>query len=127
MTPPDLPTTIVGSFRCAIAGVLYVFRTQRNARIHAVMAIVVAATALAVGCSAVEFAVLALTSGLVIVTEIVNTAAETIVDLASPEFHDLAKTAKDTAAAGVLMAALTSVVVGLTILGPPLLDIVARI
>lgn len=85
------------------------------------MVVVVSVLAAALQCSRIEVAVLVLTMGMVLVAEIANTVAETIVDLASPDYHKLAGIAKDVAAGGVLVAALCSVVVGLIILGPPLL------
>ena len=70
-------------------------------------------------------AVLALAIGLVLVGEAFNTALEAVVDLASPSRHPLAKVAKDVAAAGVLLAAATAALVGLLILGPRLLALLA--
>ena len=67
-----------------------------------------------------DWAVLALTIGVVLAVEVGNTAIEALVDLASPDTHPLAKVAKDAAAGAVLILALAAVVVGLTILGPPL-------
>ena len=63
---------------------------------------------------------LALTIGFVWTAEFINTALEAVVDLASPDIHRLAQVSKDVSAAAVLVAAITSVVVGLLILGPPL-------
>jgi undecaprenol kinase/diacylglycerol kinase (ATP) len=62
---------------------------------------------------------LVLAVGLVWLAECFNTALETIVDLASPDIHPLAKISKDVAAAGVLVAALIAVGLGLLLLGPP--------
>jgi diacylglycerol kinase len=67
-----------------------------------------------------QWAVLALTVGFVLVSEMLNTLAETLVDLISPGYHPLAKVVKDLTAGAVLLTALFSVVVGLLILGPPL-------
>lgn len=67
-----------------------------------------------------DWAVLILTIALVWVGEFINTAIEAVVDLASPQHHHLARTAKDVAAAAVLLAAFASILVGLLILGPPL-------
>ncbi len=53
--------------------------------------------------------------------EFLNTALEIVVDLASPELHPLAKAGKDVGAAAVLIAAGSAVVIGVLILGPPLL------
>jgi diacylglycerol kinase len=63
---------------------------------------------------------LALTIGSVLVMELLNTAAETLVDLVSPDYNPLAKRVKDLMAAAVLVAALVSIVVGISVLGPPL-------
>jgi diacylglycerol kinase len=59
----------------------------------------------------------------VMVSELFNTAIERVVDMASPDFHPLAKVAKDTAAGAVLAAALFAVVVGVIVLGPPLWEV----
>ena len=67
-----------------------------------------------------DWAVLLLTIALVWTAEFINTALEAVVDLASPQHHPLAKVGKDVGAAAVLIAALTSILVGLLILGPPL-------
>jgi diacylglycerol kinase len=69
-----------------------------------------------------DWAVLLLTIALVWTAEFINTALEAVVDLASPQQHPLAKVGKDVGAAAVLIAALTSILVGLLILGPPLLE-----
>lgn len=108
------------SFRYAFAGLFYMLRTQRNAWIHAVATVSVIALGLWLRLSSHEWAILALTIGLVWMAEFVNTALEAVVDLASPDIHPLARVGKDVAAAAVLVAAMTSVVVGLLILGPPL-------
>ena len=70
--------------------------------------------------SRTEWAVIAFTIALVLILEGLNTAVEAAVDLSSPNFHPLAKAAKDLAAAMVLIASLASLAVGLLILGPPL-------
>jgi diacylglycerol kinase len=117
-------TTPIGrflrSFVFAGQGVAYLFRTQRNARVHACVGVAVCAVGAWVGISRSDWAIIVLTIAMVLVLEGLNTAIEAVVDLASPEIHPLAKTAKDVAAAMVLLAAGAAVVVGLLILGPPL-------
>lgn len=108
------------AFRHAFHGWWYVIRTQRNAWIHAVMTMAVIAVAFVLQLSLQDWAILLLTIALVWIAEFLNTALEAVVDLASPQHHPLAKTGKDVGAAAVLIAALTSVLVGLLILGPPL-------
>jgi len=64
------------------------------------------------GLSRIEWAILLLAIGLVIGLELLNTSVEAVVDLASPELAELARIAKDVAAAAVLVAAVTAVCVG---------------
>ncbi len=111
---------LLTSFKHAFSGVWYVLRTQRNARIHLTVALVVIALGLWLGLSYTEWAVIVLTIGLVLAAESFNTVAEAAVDVATAERHPLAKIAKDVAAGAVLLVAITAVVVGLLILGPPL-------
>jgi diacylglycerol kinase len=115
-----LHVRIVRSFYFAFAGLAYLFRTQRNARIHAVIGTIACLLAAWVGISRAEWAVLVFTIALVLILEGLNTAVEAAIDLASPDVHPLAKAAKDLAAGMVLIAAISSVLVGLLILGPPL-------
>jgi undecaprenol kinase/diacylglycerol kinase (ATP) len=109
------------SFRFALAGIRYLAQTQPNFRVHLVATVAVLVVALLVESTASEVAVLLLAIGLVLVAEALNTSVEAVVDLASPDFHPLAKVAKDTAAAGVLIAAVVAALVGLIVLGPRLL------
>lgn len=108
------------SFRCAFAGWWYVIRTQRNAWIHAVVSFAVMAMAVWLGLKPLEWAVLILTIALVWTAEFINTAVEAVVDLASPQQHPLARMGKDVGAAAVLIAALSSILIGLLVLGPAL-------
>lgn len=117
---PQRSTSRLDSFRYAFAGVAYVLRTQRNTWIYGIASACVFALGLWFGLTRIEWAILVLTVGFVWMAEFINTALETVVDLASPELHPLAKIGKDAAAAAVLVGALTAVLVGLTILGPPL-------
>ncbi len=109
------------SLKHAADGVLYALSTQRNFRIHLVIAALVVGVGLWLHLSLSGWAILTLVIGLVLVTEMVNTAAEALVDLASPDYHPLAKLVKDVAAGAVLVTAIVAVVIGLMILGPPLL------
>ena len=112
--------SIARSFRCAFAGLWYVIRTQRNVRIQLGIGAGVIALGLWLGLSSVKWTLLALTIGFVLVSEMINTAVEVLTDLTCPEYHPLARAAKDASAGAVLLAALTSIAVGLFVLGPPL-------
>ncbi len=111
---------VLESFRFAFSGLWYALRTQRNTRIHLTIAAAVIALGLWLNLSSVQWAVLTLTIGSVLVSEMLNTVAETLVDLVSPGYHPLARTVKDVTAGAVLLAAVVSVIVGLLVLGPPL-------
>ena len=110
------------SFKNAFEGWWYVIRTQRNAWIHALISILVVLVAFWLHLSLRDWAVLLLTIALVWTAEFINTALEVVVDLASPQQHPLAKLGKDVGAAAVLITSLAAILVGLLILGPPLLD-----
>lgn len=111
---------LLNSFRFAFAGIGYLVRTQPNMRIHLAIAAMVVVLGLWLGLPARDWAVIVLAAGLVLSTEALNTALEAAVDLAGPEQHPLARVAKDVGAGAVTLAAITSVLVGLLILGPPL-------
>jgi len=88
-------------------------------RVHVIVAVIVMASAAWVNSGPVEWGLLGLAIGLVFAAELLNTAIEAVVDLASPEWHALAKRAKDAAAAGVLATAITAVFIGGCVFGPP--------
>jgi diacylglycerol kinase len=114
---------IVKSFAFAFQGIDYLLRTQSNFWVHLMAALLAVVLGLLLGSSGAELAALALAIGLVLVLEALNTALEALVDLVTPEFHPLARTAKDVSAAAVLLAAATAAVVGLVVLLPKLLGL----
>ena len=111
---------IIESFRFAFSGLWYALRTQRNTRIHLSIAVAVVAVGMWLGLSLTQWALLTLSIGFVLVGEMINTVAETLVDLISPGYHPLAKIVKDVTAGAVLLTAIISAVVGLLVLGPSL-------
>jgi len=111
----------IQSFGYALAGWLYMLRFQKNTRLMSVSSIVIFAVALWLQIDFTGWAILILTITTVWMAEFLNAAVEAVVNLASPDFHPMAKVAKDVAAAAVLLGAVASVLIGLLILGPPLL------
>ena len=107
------PKTPLDSFRYALHGVLLSFKTQRHLRIHFTLAIVALVAGLLWGLSRLELLVLFGAIALVVVSELLNTALEAVVDLVTPEYHPLAKVAKDVAAGAVLVAAVNAALVGI--------------
>jgi diacylglycerol kinase len=111
---------LLEAFRAAFSGLWYALRTQRSMRIHLAVTGVMVSLGLWLGLSVEEWAVLALTSGFILLGEMINTVLEELVDLVCPDYHPVAKTVKDGMAGAVLLAAIVAVIVGLLILGPPL-------
>src|SRR3712207_4448551 len=107
---------VVRSFDHAYRGLIYAVRTQRNMRFHVVAATVVLVGSLFLGVSKLELAVLVLVIMFVFVTEMFNTALEFTVDLATKEYHPLAKLSKDVSAGAVLVSSVGAVLVGYLIL-----------
>ena len=114
----DLPA----SFRYAAQGLGYAFVSQRNFRIHVITGVVVFALATWLQLDMIRMAVLMLTVAAVLVLELLNTAIEAVVDLAiGRRFHPLARIAKDCAAAAVLVAAISALMIAAFLILPPLL------
>ncbi len=117
--------SIIWSFQYAIEGVVYALRTQRNMRIHLAAAIGALVTALLLGVDRLGLVAIVFVIALVFVTELVNTAVEATVDIATQQYEPLAKTAKDVAAGAVLVASLTALVVAYLVMFERLKDVVA--
>lgn len=119
----NVATNLSISFKYAWAGASYAFYTQRNFRIHVIVGIVAIALSLYLHLSRAEIAIMGLTIGAVLTTELINTALESVVDLTVEQtYHELAKVAKDCAAGAVLISALVSILVAAVLLLPPLAE-----
>lgn len=106
------PSRWIESVNCAIEGILWTARTQKHMRWHFLCAMAVIFAALFFKIPADDFLLLTLAITLVLFAEIINTAVEVVVDMVSPDYHPLAKKAKDVAAGAVLIAAGGAAVVG---------------
>ncbi len=111
----------IKSFGYAFCGVRQLIRTEANARIHLVATVGVVGVGLSLGLSRYEWIAIVLCIGGVWAAEAFNTALEALTDLASPQYHELARRAKDVAAAGVLYMAIAATIVGLLVFMPHLL------
>jgi len=107
---------VARSFDHAYRGLIYAVRTQRNMRVHVVIAALVLVGSLLVGVSKLELAGLVFVILLVFITELFNTALEFAIDLVTKEYHPLAKLAKDISAGAVLVSSVGAVLVGYLIL-----------
>jgi diacylglycerol kinase (ATP) len=104
--------SILQSFNFAFEGIIHVLRTQRNMRIHFMIAAGVLVAALIVGVSRIELVVLMMAISFVLIAEMINSALEAGIDVATTSFDPLAKLAKDIAAGAVLIATINAVAVG---------------
>ena len=104
--------TLIESFNYAIEGVIHVLRTHRNMRIHFAVAIAVLVAAVWEGVSRFELIALLLAIAFVLIAEMINSAIEQAVDLATTSFDPLAKLAKDIAAGAVLIATINAIAIG---------------
>ena len=112
MSSPRRAPSILESFNFAFEGIIHVLRTQRNMRIHFVVAAVVLVVAFAAGVSNYELIALLLAISFVLIAEMINTAIESTIDVATTSFDPHAKLAKDIAAGAVLIATVNAVAVG---------------
>lgn len=112
----------VKSFGYAFSGLGYAFKSQFNFKVHVLILILVGIAGCWFKLSAGEWLWVAVAAGIVLITELLNTAIEVLVDLVSPAIHPKAKIIKDVAAAAVLVAAVTALVIGLLIFVPKIVS-----
>ena len=108
----------IKSFSYAIQGINTFLKTQHNAWIHAFATVLVIVLGNIVRLSFSEWCLIFLAIALVFITEMLNTAIEFLTDLASPEFHPLAKKTKDVAAGAVLFSSIIALIIGLLVFTP---------
>jgi diacylglycerol kinase (ATP) len=112
MSTPRRTPSIIESFNYAFEGIIHVLRTQRNMRIHFIVAAVVLVLGLASNVSRLELIALVLAIAFVLIAEMLNTAIEGAIDVATTSFDPMAKLAKDIAAGAVLIATINAVAIG---------------
>lgn len=103
---------LIESFNSAIEGFIYVFKTQRNMRLHFIVGLAVLALGIFLNFTYMELIVLCLTIAFVLFAEMFNTAIEHTIDLVKEEFHPLARIVKDICAGAVLLSAMAAVITG---------------
>lgn len=114
---------LVESFNYAIEGLTSALQNEKHMKFHILSAILIVILAILTNASKVEILLVSISVAFVIITELINTAVEALVDLISPERHPLAKLAKDVAAGAVLVAAINAICVGYLLFYDKLLDI----
>lgn len=127
MIAPRRTPSILESFNFAFEGIIHVLRTQRNMRIHFGAAFVVLVTALVFDISRLELIALLIAIVFVLIAEMINTAVEAAVDVASTSFDPMAKLAKDIGAGAVLIAAINAIAVGYLVFSAQVADESSRL
>ena len=113
---------LLESFNFALEGIIHVLRTQRNMRIHFLVAVIVLVAAVAIGVSKLELIALLLAIAFVFIAEMINSAIEQAIDVATTSFDPLAKLAKDIAAGAVLIATVNAVAIGYLVFSSEVAD-----
>ncbi len=111
----------IQSFKFAIEGIILLLKTEHNAWIHLLSALLVIFMGFYMSLSITEWCFIVFAIGFVFVAEIINTSIEYLTDLVSPNYHEKAKKVKDLAAGGVLIASIIALSIGLIIFLPKLL------
>lgn len=112
------------SLKNALNGIKYVLSDGRNVRIQICFAIVAIVLGFVLKISLIEFLILILTIFFVLVSEFINTALENLADLYTTEYNEKVKNIKDIAAGTVTLAAVASIIVGIIIFLPKILNFI---
>ena len=120
----DLPKA-AKSFTYASAGIVALFRSENNAKIHLIAGTGAVAAGFFFGLTTTEWCILVLQIAAVMGAEAVNTAIEKLCDVVSPGHHPVIGQVKDLAAAAVLITAIASVITGLVLFLPKLLNTIS--
>ena len=115
--------SLINSFKYACMGIKSAIKSERNMKIHVLATLIVTALGFILGLDPLEWVACIFSIVIVISSEMLNTAIETIVDLVSPNINPLAKKTKDIAAGAVLVLAIGALVVGLIIFIPKILNV----
>ena len=108
----------INSFKYAFNGLIDTYRTEQSVWIYIPVSLLVILAGFLLKISTIEWLIVILILGIILSLELINTALEAVVDLATEKYHPLARKAKDTVSAAVLVFAITSVIIGLIIFIP---------
>jgi diacylglycerol kinase len=112
------------SFRFALNGLRSLVKYEHNSRIHLIASAVVLILGLLLKIDLTEWSLLIVVIGMVFITELLNSSLELLADKINPEWNEMIGRAKDFSAAAVLIAAIVSLIVGVIIFVPKLLDLI---
>jgi diacylglycerol kinase (ATP) len=114
----------IKSFKYAFEGIFSMLRYEHNSRIHSAAAILVIVSGLLLHINLYEWIVICIVTGLVFITELINSAIELLADLIDPGINPGIKRAKDYAAAAVLISAIIAVIAAVLIFGPKIIALI---
>ncbi len=117
----------INNFKYCFDGIIYALTNEQSMMSHFIIAIVTILFGFIVKLSKIEWFIVIILIALVIAVEFVNTSIEAVVDMVMPDMHPLAKIAKDTASAAVLVVAIVALIIGILIYVPKILEIMAVI
>ena len=117
--------SFLNALKNALNGIKYTFKTQRNLKIQIIFALLAICAGLFFRLSTIEWIILSLTIFLVLIVELINTAIETTVDMFTMEYNEKAKNAKDASAGAVTLMAIASIVVGMFLFIPKIINLIS--
>lgn len=102
----------INSFKYAFRGLITSFKTEKNMKIHVLIMLLVIIAGFVLKITLSEWFICIILFGVVIASELINTAIEEVVDIAMPYKNEKAKTAKDISASSVLVLSITAAIIG---------------
>ncbi len=112
------------TFKHALNGIIHVFKTEQNFRIHAIAILFVTVAGILFSIDKTEWMMIIIAVSIVTALEIINSAIEYLCDFVSPDYHDRIKRLKDASAGAVLIAAIGAIVLALVIFVPEIIQLV---
>lgn len=114
---------LTSSLSYAKEGILYAYKNEQSLTIHAIITALVLIAGIIFKISLIEWMIVIFCIGLVLAFELVNTSIEAVVDLATSEIKPLAKVAKDVAAGVSVVFSITTIIIGIMIFLPKVIEI----
>lgn len=106
------------SFKYSMAGLRYAYKNEQSMTVHVIVTALVIVFGLLFQIKLIEWIICIFLIGIIMASELLNTAIEAVVDLCTQDYHPLAKVAKDTASAAVFIFSIASAIIGILIFAP---------
>lgn len=113
----------IASIKNSLNGLKYAYINEQSFTLHAVLTIVVLISGFYFHISKMQWAILVIVMSIIMITELLNTAIEAVVDLVTYEYHELAKIAKDCASAAAFIASLLALGLYLYVFLPQIINL----